>query len=437
MNYTIIPLPKSEVEISVEIPFVEFEPYVKRAAVLISEAHDVKGFRRGKAPYPVVRDRFGESAIYERAADMAVRRTYPEALERLIASSQLPADRPPLGQPEITVMKLAAGDALEYKVELALLPEVTLPEGYRGTAREILKKEHRELVVSEEEVTKALSWLQESRTKLVNVDRPAAKGDAVEVDFEVLHAGVLLEGGVSKNHPLVLGKEKFLPGFEDQLIGMRRGEERAFMLVAPHEWHEKTFAGKALDFKVAMQLVEERQVPELDDAFAKNVGNFSSLEAFRESIRQGIAEEKREKEKQRIRGLVAEAIAHNASLEIPEVLVHGELKKMIEELRGSLEGVGMQWEAYLTEIKKTIEDLMKEWRDEAIRRVRIALCLREIARREKIEPTEEEIKKAVDQYLNRYRRLKEAERAIDPRVLEEYTRGILKNEKVFEFLEAA
>lgn len=433
MEHVLIFLPKSEVEIKVTLPFSEFEPQVKRAAVLISEEHEIEGFRKGKAPYEVVKNRFGESAIYERAADLAVGKTYAEVLQELVTSNQLPATNPPIGNPEITVTKLAPGNELEYKIKLVLLPTVTLSD-YRAAAARI-RGAKQEVLVSEEELTQSLQWLQDSRVKRVTVERPARVGDAVEIDFEARHAGVRVEGGASTNHPLIIGKGKFLPGFEDELVGMKAGEEKLFTLAAPAEWREKALAGKVLDFKTTMKLVQEREVPPLDDDFAKNVGDFASLGALQESVRRGLLQEKQEKEKQRVRGLMIEAIARDASMEIPEILVTAELKKMIEEARGGIEGMGMRWEDYLLHIKKSAEDLMKEWYDEAVRRVRIALCLREIARQEKIEVSEEEGKKAVDEHLARYRSVGETTKAVDPRVLAEYTRSILKNEKVFELLE--
>jgi len=433
MNYSLTSLPKSEAEISVILPFSEFEPHVKRAAVLISEETEIEGFRKGKAPYEVVKQRVGEVAIYERAAELAVHKTYPRALEALFANGQLSDDSLPIGRPSIAVMKLAPGNELEYKAKLSLLSRVILPQ-YLEIAKRALE-EKKEIVVGEEEVEKALDWLRESRVTLFTVDRPAALQDRVEVDLEIRHGGVRIDGGDSKNHPLVIGRGKFLPGFEDQLIGMKTGETKQFTLAVPDDWRDKQYAGKALDITAIMRLVQERRVPELGDEFAKQLGKFESVEQLRSNVREGIAEEKRIKERDRMRIKMIEAIAKEAAMEIPDLLVERELEKMIEESRRSIEEMGMKWEDYCAHLKKTAEDFRKEWRDGAQQRVRIALALREIARQERLQPSEEEIKVIADRTLQQYRSAGEAERAIDPEALQEYSRGIVRNEKVFELLE--
>ena len=406
MQYNLQTRPRSEVEIEVVVPFSEFEPHVKRAAVLISEETEIKGFRKGKAPYEKVKEAAGEAAIYERAADVAVRKTCQKVMEELVTSNQLPASRPPIGKPEITVTKLAPANEFQYKIKLALLPEVTLPD-YKTIARRV-QKEKKDVAVKE---------------------------DRVEIEFEVGHGGVKLEGGDSKNHPLVIGKNKFMPGFEDNLIGMKAREEKTFSLVAPEGWHEKALAGKELEFKTAMRLVQERHLMEVNDDFAKTLGNFESLEALQGNIRNGLMKEKGEKETQRVRSLIIEEVAKNAKMEIPEALVSSELEKMTVDFRSNIEQMGMRWEDYLTHIKKSFEDLKKEWRPEAEKRVRIALCLREIAEKEKIEASEEEVKARADEFLRQFRSVADAEKKIDLDQLLEYTRGIVRNEKVFEFLE--
>ncbi|OGZ99907.1 MAG: trigger factor [Candidatus Sungbacteria bacterium RIFCSPHIGHO2_02_FULL_47_11] len=433
MQYNLQTRPRSEVEIEVVVPFSEFEPHVKRAAVLISEETEIKGFRKGKAPYEKVKEAAGEAAIYERAADVAVRKTCQKVMEELVTSNQLPASRPPIGKPEITVTKLAPANEFQYKIKLALLPEVTLPD-YKTIARRV-QKEKKDVAVSDEEVAQTIEWLRNSRAPLVTVDRPAEKDDSVEIDFEVRHGGVKLEGGDSKNHPLVIGKNKFMPGFEDNLIGMKAREEKTFSLVAPEGWHEKALAGKELEFKTAMRLVQERHLMEVNDDFAKTLGNFESLEALQGNIRNGLMKEKGEKETQRVRSLIIEEVAKNAKMEIPEALVSSELEKMTVDFRSNIEQMGMRWEDYLTHIKKSFEDLKKEWRPEAEKRVRIALCLREIAEKEKIEASEEEVKARADEFLRQFRSVADAEKKIDLDQLLEYTRGIVRNEKVFEFLE--
>lgn len=439
----------------VTIPFSDFEPHLKKAASFLSEENEIEGFRKGKAPYEIVKNRFGEMAIYERAAELAIRQNYIELLKKAAADAQK-KEFVPIGRPEITITKLAPGNNLEFKVKMALLPEVELPD-YKSIAQKVLKQK-KETSVSEEEIQKTLDWVCESRAPLVTVDRAAQKGDLVEVDFEIRQGGVKIEGGESKNHPLTIGQGKFLPGFEGQIIGMKSGEEKTFTLVVPESWHDKALAGKALEFKVLLRLVQEKMVPELSDEFVKSLGDFLSVGALKNNIREGLTQEKEEKEKQRVRALLIEEISSLAKIEVPEVLASSEFKKMIQELKSGISNMQMKWEDYLLNIKKTEEDLKKEWKGEAEKRARAALVLRAIAREETIEPSAEEIETAANQYLAQFKtpemangkidpvrsrtsemsadaRTHRTSNGIDPEELKEYARGVLRNEKVFEFLE--
>lgn len=434
MKYEINKLPNSEIEILVKVPLEEMEPHIKRAAILISEENEIEGFRKGKAPYDIVKNRFGELAIYEKAADLAVRKTYPELMEKLTTDGILNILHPPIGKPEIAVTKLAPGNELRFKVRFAVLPEVTMPD-YKDIARRAVGNK-KETSVSDKEIQDALNWICESRATLIAVNRAAQKGDGVEINFETRQRGVKIESGESQNHPFIIGRGKFLLGFEENLIGMKAGEEKSFTLVAPENWHEKSMAGKVFDFSVTMKSVQDRKVPEINDEFAKNLGNFSSLDALKTNIKEELIREKTDKEKQRLRFLMIEETAKESKMDIPDTLILSELGTMIDELKSGVEKMGMKWEDYLLHIKKNTEELKKEWREEAVKRVRIALCLREIATREKIAVSEEKVTEHAHKFLEQYRSTEgAAENAIDTESLREYTKNVLTNEKVFEILE--
>ncbi len=433
MEYKFTSLPKSEVEIQVTLPLAEFEPHLKRATEELAAEITMAGFRKGKAPLEMVKKEIGEGAIYEQAAELAVRKSYPELLVELIEKGEIRKETPPIGRPEVTILKLAPGNEFQYRVRVALLPQVILSP-YRESAKR-LRKERKNTEVTEKEVTDSLEWIRESRAPLVTVDRGAKTGDRVEVDFEVSHGGVKIEHGASQNHPLVLGQGRFLPGFEEQLLGMKAGEEKKFSLLAPSDWHDQNLSGKNLDFKTSMKLVQERQKAELNDEFAQNLGNFASLEELKKNIRAGITKEKEEKEKQRIRSVLAEEIAGATKADIPEVLIVSELEKMTGELKTGVQNMGMKWEDYLLHVKKSEAELKKDWEKEAEKRVKAALALRAIAEQEKIGVSEEEIETRANEFLKQYGSPEEAAKTIDPGELREYTRGVIRNEKVFEFLE--
>ncbi len=434
MEYKVTKLPKSEIEICVTLPSLEFEPYIKKAATLISEEIEIEGFRKGKAPYDVVKQRVGESAIYEKAADLAIKESHRKLMEQVFREGLLAGVLTPVGRPEVTVTKLAPGNDLCYKVKFAVLPQVKLPD-YKIITKRLLK-ERKKVSVSDADVVRAIDWVRESRAPLVTVERPARNGDRLEIDFEVRHNGVRIEGGESRNHPLVLGKGKFLPGFEQALMGMQRDEEKNFTTKVTEDWYEKNLVGKTLDIKISVKLVQELQLPDLTDDFAKSIGNFSTLDALKTSVREGIIQEKEDKERERLRVLIIEEIAKEAEIEIPNILIEAELDKILEEFKSGIGGMGMKWEDYLIHIKKTMEGLRGDWRQEAEGRVRIALCLREIARVNNIDPGEEEIKARADRFLAQFKSADKAGGEIDAESLREYTKGVLRNEKVFEFLES-
>lgn len=437
MTYRITKLPKSQIEIDVTLPPDEFKPHAEQAAVFISEEAVFEGFRKGKAPYHIVKDKVGEGKIYERAAEIAIRKTYPAALQNAV--HDLKADKNdeeeiiPIGKPDIMVTKLAAGNPFEYKAKIALLPFVTLPD-YKTISLCILPEKQMS-ETSDEEIQKAIQWIRESRAPVVTVDRPAKMWDLVEITFEIRHAGVKLSQNDSQNHPLVIGKNVFLPGFEEKLIGMKTGDQKNFTLSAPQDWREKSLAGRALDFTVTLKLVQEKQIPELNDEFVKSIGTFVSVDSFIKSVRDGILREKEEKERSRIRGKIIEDIEKNSVIDVPDALINAECDKMISDFKQNVIQMGMKWEDYLLHIKKTENNLMGEWRNEAEKRVRASLCLRKIAKKERIEPSLQEIEERTNQYLRQFETPEEARRAIDLEGLKEYSKSIIRNEKVFTLLE--
>lgn len=431
MDYVKRNLPRSEVEIEVTVPVAEWEPSIKKAAELISQEVKIEGFRPGKAPFDVVKSKVGEMKILERAAELAARKVYPE-----VVAKEFPDDGSrgtPIGQPSVTITKLAVGNDLMLKVVAALLPVIDLPD-YAVLAKRVAK-ERKPVLVSDEEVTKALNWLREARAVYTSVERVAGKDDRVEIDYEIRSGGVKIEGGESKNHPLIIGKGKFIPGFEDELIGMKKGEEKSFTLAVPADWYQSGIAGKSIEAKVLMGGVEEARVPDLTDEFAKGLGGFGDVLALTKSIRDGLMTEKEGEEDKRIKNRIIEAIAKETKFEVPEILIQSEIEKMARELKHGIEHMGLSWETYLSQIKKSPEELVLAWRPDAEKRARIALVIREIGTREHIEPAGEEIEARTRQYLAQFKTPDEAAKNIDPREIREYTRGVLRNEMVFERLE--
>jgi len=419
-------LPKSEVEILVELDPLEWGKFVDEAARTLAREVKIEGFRPGNAPKEMVEQKIGQGHILEAAADLAVRRTYIKILEEKNIDA--------IGKPEVHVLKVAMGNPFEFKIKTAVLPPIKLAD-YKKIAKADKPKTKEQIKVEEKEIADSLEWLKKSRTKYATVVRPAQKGDRAEVDFIAKHNGQMIANGESKNHPLVIGEGKFVPGFEDQLVGLKENETKSFSLVFPEDFAQKDLAGKLIEFEVKMNLVQEPQTPELNDEFAKSLGKFESLEALKNNIKEGMAIEKENKEKEVWRAKVLQEIVKKSTMEMPEILIQAELAKMEQEFKENLMQMGLEYEQYLKNIKKTEQDLKKDWLPKAVERAQAGLILRAIADQEKVEVTGQEAEEEVNHIIKHYPDWDSVKEKIDMDQLAEYTKNRLKNEKVFEFLE--
>ncbi len=433
MNYTLEKASSTQITVIVSAPYLELEPLLAKAAEKISNEVEIEGFRKGKAPYELIKQKIGEFKILEEAARMHIQKNFTTILEEVEKKEYDGKSFEPVGEPTIGITKLASGSDLEYKITVSILPPIELPD-YKAVAKKVFAGKRIE-TAADKEVESAVEWLRESRAKLITVTRPAEKGDRVEIDYSASLGGAKLAGFESKNHPLVLGQGRFIPGFEENITGMKEGEEKTFTLAVPPDFADRSVAGKNLEFTAKVKLVQGREIPEWSDDFAKSLGNFTSAAAAEKSIREGLQAENEEKEQERLRIAAIEAIAEAAKAEIPEALIDRELGKMTAELEASITRMGLNFDDYLSHLKKSRDDLKKEWRKDAERRVKIALVLREIARREKITPTPDEVQEAVNRTVTHQGLTEEDIKKIDREAFIDYNRGVARNEKVFIFLE--
>lgn len=434
MTWTLEKTSSTQITIAVQVPYIELEPLLAKAAEKLSNEIEIEGFRKGKAPYEVIKQKFGEFKILEEAARMYIEQNFTAVLEEVEKKEYDGKSFEPVGEPNVSITKLAPGSELEYKITLFILPPVELAD-YKAIAKKIIAGK-KVVEVTDKEAETSKDWLRESRSKTITVNRGAEMGDRVEIDYLAKHGGVKLEGFESKNHPLVLGKSRFIPGFDEKIVGMKSGEERVFELTVPGDYHAKNIASKNLQFTAKMNLVQERDVPEWNDEFVKTLGNFASAGEVEKNIRDGLKAEKEEREKERVRMATIEAIADAVKAEIPDILIERELDKMIAELNDSIVKMGLKFEEYLGHIKKNQDDLKKEWRNDAVKRVKIALALREIAKRENIAPSEEDVQEAINRTVHHQGLTEDDVKNIDREAFINYNRGVARNEKVFRFLES-
>ncbi len=421
-------LPESRVEIKIKVAWADWKKYIDQAVKEISEEIKIDGFRPGKAPKNLVEQKVGIGTILNSAGQKAVEKSYVD----FVLKEKIEV----LGQPEVTIEKIEEGKDLEFVALVAVMPEVLIEENFRDKVKKINQEfSEKSVEIKEEEIKLELEKLANSRVKLVTVSREARSGDSVEIDFSVLLGGVPIENGTSQKHPLVLGKGVFIPGFEDQIIGMKAEEEKEFELSFPSDYHKKDLAGKPATFKVKLGLVQERQVPEIDDAFAVSLGDFKDLEALKKNIREGMEEEKKHKDKEDKRGKLVEAIIEKTKAELPQILINEEVKKMLSEFEYQTQSMGMNLDQYLSQLKKTKEELSKDWLPQAKKRVISALALKQLAKDLEIKTENEEIEKEMNKTLQYYKNVKDFEKNIDMERLYAYTKGVIENDKLFEILE--
>jgi len=425
MKIDITKLPKSEIQLKIEVPPDEWHEFIDEAAKELSQDLKIEGFRPGHAPAKMVEEKIGAEKFLEHAAEHCVRKCYVRA----ILDNNIEA----IGRPEISVLKIAKGNPFEFKVRVAVMPEVKLPD-YRKIAAD-LKKDKKEVSVSEEEIKKAIDWLLKSRAKYITVPRACKIGDRIEIDFEGKCEGQNLPELTSKNHPAILGRGYFMPEFEESILGMKEKEEKEFKITFPKDFSAKNLAGKNVDFKAKMNLVQEAQLPEFNDEFAKGVGNFKDTSELKTSIKDGLLIEKKEQEKERWRGALIEKIADSSSMEIPEVLIGGETQRILDDLKAKVAQIGLEYEKYLEKFNKTEADLIKEFKEKAQKNVKNFLVLQEIAKQEKIEIADEELNQEVSKALAHFEKSQQAEPQVDKEQFKRYTSDILKNERVFQILE--
>jgi trigger factor len=413
-------LPKSQIEFSIELSKSDMDPYLDLAARAISQ-NPIKGFRPGFAPIDVVMREFGEEKVKKLASESAI----TENIKKAIAKNNIDY----IGDPKVSDVKNEDG-SVSFKAILSVIPKIKL-----GDYKKI-KIPSEKFEVEEKEIEDVLENLRKSRAQNSVVSRSAQKGDRIEIDFTVKKGDKKIEGGDSKQHPIILGENNFIPGFEENLIGLKENEEKSFSLLAPEDYHDKNLAGEKLDFEVKVHQVQERKIPDLNDDFAKSLGKFVSVKELRNNINEGLKMEKEMKAHDERRAKITEALVSGISEELPEELVKIEMNKMFMELSESLGRMNLTLENYLNHLNKTPEELTKDWDPQARKRIKAALALKEIAQKEGIKVEDQEVEDRLGQILRNAPPMQPGQN-LDLTTIRGYVKGIIRNEKVFELLESS
>lgn len=422
MNIVENKISDSQIEFVIELERAEIEKDLQKTARHLSEHASIPGFRAGTAPYDVVcRHLGGEANVYEESLNAIISRTLPE----IINDKKLEI----MGRPEISVQKIAPPFGIAYKAVLNLLPAVTLGDISK------IKVEAKEVKVDPVDVEKTINQLLEMRMSEVAVDRAAKLGDKAVLDFEVKKDKVVIEGGQAKDYHLVLGSGQFIPGFEEQVVGIKPNEQKTFTLNFPENYHAKHLAGAPAEIAITVKQIFERTKPELTDEFAQNLGGYETAEKLREQVVSNMQQEKEALEKERFELACMEELLKISTVGVlPAKAVDEETEKMVHELEHNISDRGLKFEDYLQSIKKTKEDLIKEFKPRAEHRLQISLVARAFGRDEQIKITDQDVNQEIEISKKLYGHSPEALAQFASADYRDYIHNVLTSRKIFTTL---
>lgn len=382
MDIKVKKLPKAEVEINVTFTEDEFKSDIDSAAKSLSKEVKIDGFRPGNVPYDVLVNHIGKDMIVNTALDTAI----PRILTDIIQKEKLEV----IARPKVDIL---SKDPVTLKVVAPVYPEIKV-EGY-----DKVKVKPKEVTVEEKDVDEALKNVQKQFVTWKQVLRGVQKGDKVELDFEGFDdGGAPLEGTQSKNHPIIVGEKMMVPGFEDNLIGMKTGEEKDFDLTFPADYHKKSFQNKKVKFHVKVNKVEESELPEVNEEFIEKIsGKKTPVDEFRKNVKADLKEYKQSEEKKNNEQELLEKFLKVTKTEFSDLLVDEEVEYMLHDMKHDMQHKGLSFDQYLQYTKKTEEDIRKEMAKEAAKRLTLRFGLNEIMNKEKIEISDKEVNEKLKQ----------------------------------------
>jgi trigger factor len=390
---------KNEATFSMAFTAEDFEEATQKAYKTQKGKFAVDGFRKGKAPKKIIEAKYGEDVFFEEALDELLKTGYPEALDALKIK---PVDKPSMDFGE---EKIEKGKGLTITVKVTVAPEVTV-KNYKGVKAD--RVEHK---FDSEDVTKELETLQKRNARLVSADRKAEDGDTVSLDYEGFVGENQFEGGTAENQTLVLGSKTFIPGFEEQLIGVVSGEDKEVKVTFPEDYQAEDMAGKEAIFKCKIHEIKEQELPEVDDEFAKDVSEFDTLEEFKKDIKAKLMEHAKEASEYETKNAVMEKIYAENDFDLPQIMIDDQADQMLQEFSQQLSQQGMNLEMYCQYLQKTEEEVRKELLPDAEKRVKSRMIIEAIADAESIEASpediEDEMKAMAKQYNMEMDKLKE------------------------------
>ena len=410
----------NEVKFEITVEAAKFEDAMKKVYFKSAKYFNIPGFRKGKAPMQIVEKYYGPEIFYEDAFNEVAQ----EALEEAVEENKLDV----VSRPEVDVKQMEKGKDLIFTVVMQTKPEAEVSK-YKGI--EIKKVEYN---VTDEDVEHELHHMQEHNSRLISVDdRAVESGDTTTIDFEGSVDGVPFEGGKAENYHLEIGSNTFIPGFEDQIIGMKIDEEKDVKVKFPEEYFSKELAGKDAVFKVKLHEIKKKELPELDDEFAKDVSEFDTLDELKADIKAKQEKQNEEKAKYETQDAVIKALCEKTKVEIPSGMVEMEVENMLKDFEQRLAYQGLNLEQYFKMMGKTEEEVKKEYEPQAIEGIKSRLALEAVIKAEKIEATDKEVEDKMKEMAKNYGKENDEEFLKNENV-RNYIKQGLESEKAIDFL---
>ena len=390
MSLQVEKMEKNMAKLTIEVAAEDLEKAMQNAYQKAKGRISIPGFRKGKAPRKMIEQMYGKGVFLEDAVNALI----PEHYSKALAECELEI----VSQPTIDITQAEPGKAFICTAEVATKPEVTLGD-YKGV--EVPKTE---ITVTDEDVEAELKKEQEKNSRTISVeDRAAQLNDIVTIDFEGSVDGVPFDGGQATEYPLTLGSNTFIPGFEEQLVGAKVGDDVDVKVTFPEEYQAKELAGKEAIFKCAVKKIEAKELPELDDDFAKDVSEFDTLAEYKEHVKTNLEDKKADEAKRAKEDAAVDKAIENAQMDIPEAMLQTQCRQMLDDFSRRMQSQGLSMDQYFQFTGMTAEKMMEDMKPQALKRIQTRLVLEKVAEVENIQPTEEEVNEEISKMAEAYK----------------------------------
>lgn len=390
MSLQVEKLEKNMAKLTIEASAEDFEKAIQKVYLKARGRINIPGFRKGKAPRKLIEKMYGTGVFYEDAANDLIPTAYAEALKD--------CDLEIVSRPEINVTQIESGKPFIFTAEVAVKPEVTLGE-YKG-----VEVEKSNVEVTDEDINKEVDKERENNSRTIDVDdRAVESGDIIKLDFDGSVDGVPFAGGKAENYTLTIGSGSFIPGFEDQLIGTKIGEDKDVTVTFPEDYHEKSLAGKEAVFKCKVNAITVKELPDADDEFASEVSEFETLAEYKEDIKKKLTEKKEKEARAKKEAQAVEKAVENATMEIPDAMIDTQVQSMMEDFARRMQSQGLSLEQYFQFTGMDEKKMHDQMKPEALKRIQNSLVLEAVAKAENIEISDEKVDEEIAKMAEAYK----------------------------------